>query len=138
MAKNRGRRPTSQNSTKLAQLPSQINYDQQTPKFCLRHLCQDFDVHALTNDKRADFAVALQCRATMTWRQIIMAGRHGLGSENIPRRQIRASIPAAFEDAEQFLVLRYSGMLPMVGVRVQDVFHILWIESKFGDLYNHG
>jgi hypothetical protein len=25
-----------------------------------------------------------------------------------------------------------------VGSRVNDVFHIIWIESSFGDLYDHG
>jgi len=47
-------------------------------------------------------------------------------------------MPTGFEDAEQFLVLRYSGKLPMAGVRVRDVYHILWIEPNFGHLYDHG
>lgn len=138
MAKDRGQRPASHDSAKLTRLSEQVDYNQQTPKFCLRYLHPDFDVRSLRDDKRADFAIALQNRANMTWREIIMAPRHGLGSENIPRYQIRAPIPAGFEDAEQFLVLRYSGRLPMAGVRVQDVYHILWIEPNFGDLYDHG
>ena len=36
------------------------------------------------------------------------------------------------------MVLRYKGKLPMAGIRVQDVLHILWIEPHFGDLYDHG
>jgi hypothetical protein len=138
MGKNRGQRPESRSSTKLAQPHKPVDYDQQTPKFCLRHLHRDFNVHCLPEDKRADFATALQRRATMTWREIIMAPKHGLGTENIPRNQIHAPIPAAFEDSDQFLVLRYSGKLPMAGVRVLDVFHILWIEPEFGRLYDHG
>jgi hypothetical protein len=135
---NRGNRPKFSSSAKLTQAPAPINYDEQTPKFCLRHLHRDFNVKALTADKQADFALALQLRATMTWREIIMAPKHGLGAEHIPKGQIRAPIPRGFEDADQFLVLRYSGKLPMAGVRVQDVFHILWIEPEFGRLYDHG
>lgn len=138
MARNRGARPKPSSSAKLTQPPSPINYDGQTPKFCLRYLLQDFNVDTLDVDKRAHFAVALQRRATMTWREIIMAPRHKLGAENIPRRVIKAPIPRAFEDADLFLVLRYCGKLPMAGIRVRDVFHIIWIEPEFGRLYDHG
>jgi len=74
----------------------------------------------------------------MTWKQIKLADRHGLGSELVPAAQIRPSVPAAFEDREKFLVLRYNGTLPMVGVRAEDTFHILWIERNYGDVYDHG
>ena len=81
--------------------------------------------------------MALQDRARMTWLQIKMAGRHGLGSENITKGQIRATIPEAFRGTDQFMALRYHDKLPMVGVRVKDVFHVLWIEARYGDVYPH-
>jgi hypothetical protein len=28
--------------------------------------------------------------------------------------------------------------LPMAGVRVRDVYHVLWLEPEFGRLYDHG
>lgn len=74
----------------------------------------------------------------MKWRDILLAPRHGLGSEFIPAGQIKAPIPEAFQDRDRFLVLRYNGKLPMGGIRINDVFHVLWIEAAFGDLYNHG
>jgi hypothetical protein len=33
---------------------------------------------------------------------------------------------------------RCSGRLPMAGVRSGDVFHIVWIEARFNELYDHG
>lgn len=45
---------------------------------------------------------------------------------------------AGCEGEDRFLVMRYSGRFPMVGIRVQDVFHVLRIEAAFGDVYNHG
>jgi hypothetical protein len=30
------------------------------------------------------------------------------------------------------------GILPVVGVRIGNVFHILWIERQFGGVYDHG
>ncbi len=114
------------------------DYDSETPKFCLRYLQPGFDVNALADDGRAAFAIALAKRAQMTWREITLADRHGLGSEFIPARQIKPAIPEAFQDSERFLVLRYHAKLPMAGVRVRDVLHLLWIEPRFNDLYPHG
>lgn len=118
--------------------PRPINFDKVTPKFCLRHLHNAYCVESLPVEKRADFAMALQHRSRMTWAQIKLADRHGMGTEKIPAKRIKASIPAEFIDSDSFLVLRYSGNLPMVGIRVQDVFHVLWIECEYGQLYDHG
>jgi hypothetical protein len=35
------------------------------------------------------------------------------------------------------MVFRYHGKLPMAGVRVRDVYHVLWIEPGFGQFYAH-
>lgn len=36
------------------------------------------------------------------------------------------------------MVFRYDGKLHMAGVRVRDVYHVLWIEPEFNSLYDHG
>ncbi|MEJ2853749.1 MULTISPECIES: hypothetical protein [unclassified Saccharothrix] len=137
MAKTRGRRPQPVEGT-VATIPTvATDHNKDTPKFCLRHLQSGFDVGNLSRDGQASFAMALQKRASMTWLEIIQANRHGLGSENIPRSAIKARIPPHFADAEQFLVLRYDGRKPMAGVRTGAIFHILWIECEFNELYAH-
>jgi hypothetical protein len=35
-------------------------------------------------------------------------------------------------------MFRYDGRLPMGGIRVRDIYHVLWIEPEFGRLYDHG
>jgi len=35
------------------------------------------------------------------------------------------------------MAFRYMGKLPMLGVRVREVFHLLWVERQFGDVYDH-
>ena len=54
------------------------------------------------------------------------------------RAQIKAPIPQQFGDRDKFMVFRYHGKLPMGGVRVGDVYHVLWIEPEFNRLYDHG
>ena len=51
--------------------------------------------------------------------------------------QIRPSVPQRFQDQPKTMVFRYDGNLPMAGFRVDDVFHVLWIEPAFGKLYDH-
>jgi len=137
MARNRGNRPVATQDT-FGKPAKPANHDDETPKFCLHFLRADFDVHALDASGQAAFAKTLQKLAGSQWKELILAPRHGQGSERVPREQIRAPIPLRFQDQDKFLVFRYNGMLPMAGVRVADVYHVLWIERHFGDLYDHG
>lgn len=74
----------------------------------------------------------------MTWNEIRLADRHGYGSEKLPLDKLSISLPSSFEDEDHVTVLRYDGLLPMVGVRRRSTFHILAIERQFGELYDHG
>ncbi|WP_199858241.1 hypothetical protein [Limnothrix sp. PR1529] len=115
-----------------------LNYDQTHPIFCLRHLQAEFDLDACDRREQADFAKALWKHSQMTWRDIWAADRHGLGAEKIARESIRAPIPNHItEDVDFFIALRFSGKVPMVGYRIRDVFHVIWLDPKF-DLYEHG
>jgi hypothetical protein len=115
-----------------------VNHDDQSPKFCLHFLARDYDVHALDSEKQGAFAKTLQKLASSRWKDLMLAPRRGQGSELIPANEIRASIPTQFEAEPKFMVFRYHGKLPMAGVRVNDVYHVLWIEPEFGRLYDHG
>ena len=137
MPRNRGNRPVASPDT-FGKPAKPANHDDETPKFCLHFLRADFDVHNLEATGQAAFAKALQKLAGSKWKDLILAHRHGQGSERIPREQIKAPIPQRFQDQDKFLVFRYNGKHPMAGVRVDDVFHVLWIERQFGELYDHG
>lgn len=134
----RGKRPKPSRKKLPEPETPPTNYDAATPKFCLHHLCRDFDVHALNAQQQAAFAKTLQKLACLDWATLSTLPRHKSGSEFIPAASIRAPIPLAFQDQARFLVFRYNGMHPMGGVRVEDVYHVLWIEPTFGDLYDHG
>lgn len=137
MARNRGN-PPARSQRAFAQPAEPLNHDGEPPKFCLHFLHPDFDVNSLDPGKQAAFAKTLQKLATSTWGEIKRAPRHGQGTELIPARDLRAPIPARFQDQDRFMVFRYQGKLPMAGVRVADVYHVLWIEPEFGRLYDHG
>ena len=133
----RAGRPARKGQNALPAPEHPVDFDKETPKFCLRHLEPDYDVYSLPESQRARFAMALQDRAQMTWQAIKGASRHGHGTELIPAKQIKRRIPEHFADQQKFMVLRYDGNLPMIGVRVRDVFQVVWIEAAYGMVYNH-
>ncbi|WP_317232024.1 hypothetical protein [Clavibacter capsici] len=92
----------------------------------------------MTKEAKAAFAESLQSLSSLTWRDIRRAPRHGLGFEKLPVRQLNMSMPDAFAESSEVYVFRYSGRLPMAGVRAGATFHIVAIEREFGELYNHG
>ncbi|MGH3249355.1 MAG: hypothetical protein ACRDOI_24545 [Trebonia sp.] len=114
--KSRGSRPTSSKGSFAASEP-RVNHDNETPKFCLHFVADGFDVHALAAGQQVSFAKTLQKLSSSTWKDLKLASRHGQGTELIPRDQVRASIPAQFQDEPRFMVL--------------------WIEPGFGQLYAH-
>jgi hypothetical protein len=139
VAGSRGRRPAKTNKTlkpspSVSQRPST---NDEHPKFCLAFVNPEFDVKCLPTDQRADFASTLQVKGSLTWNQIAKAGRHKQGCEYLLAERFPIP-PPQFADREKFMVFRYSGLRPMAGARVGDVFYILWIEREFGELYDHG
>lgn len=131
---NKPPRPTG----RVPEAPAPLNHDDETPKFCLHFLRYDFDVHALTPQGQSALAKTLQKLSRSKWKELITAPRHGQGTEFIPAASIKPGIPPRFQDRDKFLVFRYDGNLPMAGIRVNDVYHVLWIEPEFNRLYDHG
>jgi hypothetical protein len=132
----KGRKP-KRPAGKVSEPPPPPNYEDETPKFCLHYVQDGYDVQALSREQQAALAKTLQKLAALTWRQIGLAPRHGSGFEWIPADQIRPPVPARFQDVARFMIFRYSGLHPMGGYRINDVYHILWIERDFGELYQH-
>ena len=114
------------------------NYDKRPPIFSLEKL-QDgkYNANHLDQKHKAGFFNAMNLRKSFTWNQIMKEPRHGLGTEQIPRNQIRAGIPDFItDDVEYFLAFRYYKKHPMVGYRLKDVFFVMWFDHNF-TLYNH-
>lgn len=113
--------------------------DKLRPIFCLEHIRVPHDVKNpdLTKDQRSAFAERLQELASLSWSQLKMSGRHKQGFELMDVNRLKFKMPSAFEDTAKVHVFRYSGKLPMVGVRSNATFHILAVERQFGDVYDH-
>jgi hypothetical protein len=96
-----------------------------TKKFCLS-LCE--------KNERASFADKLLMLSKMTWAEIKLAPRHGLGHEII--EQLRGKLPDAAPTGAHALAFRFFKKAPMVGFRSGSVFYVVWFDREF-KLYKH-
>lgn len=106
------------------------------PIFCLRFLHKDFSLEQCDKNEKAALVEQIYKLSLMTWSEIMMAPRHGIGSEKISRNSIKPSINKNFTEDEAILALRFCGMKPMVGIKRDNIFYILFLDTKF-TLYNH-
>jgi len=135
MAKNKGTKPTGTTATVPVVEP--VNYDKEHPKFCFRYTQKGNCPADLSKDQQIALVLTLHRLAKIDWSTIKSAGRQALGTEFIPAEQINVPIPGKFDAEDRFMFFRYQGKLPIGGVRIQDVFHILWIAKGFKDVYVH-
>ncbi len=107
------------------------------PIFCFKHLVlnsgSDYKFYY-------DFIIRLNKISQLDWNKVNKSHRHSFGTEKIPVKQIKPSLPLIVSpDVKELLVFRANGdNRPFLGLRNGNVFHIVFIEEKFGDVYNHG
>jgi hypothetical protein len=113
-----------------------INYQNCTPRFDIRcdshsHCLENFDINV-----KANFASTIHKLGQMTWQQIEISNRAGLGYETIPISQIKPDHPTiTISNDEKVKVFRLSDVERMAGIRLnKDTFVVLWIAPKH-DLY---
>src|SRR5690349_14215345 len=104
--------------------PAPTDWDTRRPYFCLQSLTNLTDC---SEEQQAALSDALWRRSQMTWRELTLAPRHGLGSEQIKAEQL-PSPPAGVTDDVTYLAFRFHGKAPMVGYRTENVFHVLWLD----------
>ena len=109
------------------------------PIFCFKYL-QDVSIKNCNDYKfLVDFIFRLQKLGELGWQEIGRSSRHSFGTEKIPIRQIKSSLPTIItDDIDELTVFRANGNnLPFLGIRKTNIFHIIFIETNFGDIYNH-
>jgi hypothetical protein len=114
-----------------------VNYDLNPPLFSLSHVATSHCITSCETPDRAAFASRIRELSQLTWRQIKSTGRHGLGFEKIPRDKLRVGVPETITEDVKFIAFRFSGMKPMIGYRVNDIFHVIWFDRSL-DVYDHG
>lgn len=113
------------------------DYDREKPTFCLRFIDPQYCISKCDRDEKSAFVDKIFRMSQMTWLQLRMADRHGMGSEKLARAAIRRPIPAQISEEVAILAFRFSGLKTMVGYRQGQMFHVVWFDRDF-TLYDHG
>ena len=87
-----------------------------------------------------EFLERLNKLGDLGWQGIAGSHRHSYGIEKILLKQLKVSNfpPIVTEDVKELTVFRATGSnLPFLGIRKEDTFQVVFIETNFGDIYDH-
>jgi hypothetical protein len=125
--------------TETNKIDTQSILNENYPIFCFKYLsdksikkCQDYQFYF-------DFLMRLKELSEKGWNEIRKAPKHSIGLEPLPRCKIKPDLPPCITpDVNKLHVFRANGNnLPFVGIQIQNILRILFIETKFGDIYDH-
>lgn len=109
------------------------------PVFCFKHL----QMSSINCCKNATFFFKflerLQKLSDLGWRGIRSSQRHAFGTEKIPTKIIKPKLPKFItDDVTHLTAFRANGNnLPFLGIQRGIFFHVIFIETNFGDIYEH-
>ena len=109
------------------------------PTFCFKYLSSVSIRDCKSPEFFVEFLLRLKKLSELGWKEIRQSHKHSFGMEKIPVEKIRPQLPVCVTpDVKHLHVLRATGSnLPFVGVEMQKVFRVLFIETAFGDIYDH-
>ncbi len=84
------------------------------------------------------FLKRLKGLCKLDWNEINKSQRHSFGYEKIPIASIKKSINTTKEIKHLFAFRATGDNHVFLGFREENIFKVMFIESKFGDIYNHG
>jgi hypothetical protein len=126
------------NTISRSEVETMANIDY--PLFSFRYLC-DVSIKD-SNDYKflLDFIFRLKKLSELGWNEIRKSARHSFGMEKMPKSKIRHNdlLPEFVTREVELHVLRAVGdNRVMVGLQEGKIFHIFFVEAKFGDISPH-
>jgi len=133
-------KPIRKTGTKIIKDISQYSFEQEDyPLFCFKYL-SDVSIKNCNNSKIFfNFIIRLQKLSELGWGEIKKTHRHGFGMEKIPISKIKHKLPSFISsEVKELDVFRATGSnLPFIGKQDRNIFRIFFIETTFGDIYDH-
>lgn len=124
----------------LIQKPNEHN-DRQKVVFGFSEI-RDVSYVTARNDSHffVDYIHHLKSFCNMTWNEMRTTQRHGFGSETIGVNKLtQKALQRIPSGLRKLIVLRATGNNHVfLGYRDGNVFQVLFIEYRFGDIYAHG
>lgn len=120
----------------------ELNSNPQTdyPLFGFKYLKDDTHKECKKSKFFIDFLERLNKLSNLGWKEIEKSDRHAYGTEGIEMGSIipEVNLPKEFSNRKKLTVFRATGdNHAFAGIREGNTFHIFYIESEFGNLYDH-
>lgn len=131
--------PRPYQGKKVKVSPEQLNTERsiEHPVFCFRYLHNNFNLDNCSDEQKITLLKKLEKLSQLTWNQIQLAPKHGLGAEKIYTNSIHPSMPSFLsEDVSYLLAFRCFGLMPVLGHRNGPVLHLLYLDPS-GKVYDH-
>jgi hypothetical protein len=113
----------------------QIDY----PVFCFKYLQDDSIKGCKDSSFFIEFLLRMKKLSELGWKEIKTSGRHSFGIEKLPIEQIKPQKPQIITPDVNFLsAFRATGSNhAFLGIIKETLFHVIYIETNFGDIYGH-
>lgn len=121
-------------------LSPQIPKAERYPLFSFRYLQDDSIRKCADKGFLFQFLTRLRKLSELGWAEIAKSHRHSFGFEYLPLVEFRPAVGAGIvtEDVSKLAVFRATGDNRIfAGVRAGDVFHVIFVETRFGDICPH-
>lgn len=135
-----GKTKKSQNKANDIHLTSKASEADTFPSFSFRFYQGNISIPKCKNaDFFKKYLERLKKLSETSWDEINKAGRHGLGYEHLTWEQLNVQKPASVtNEIKRLMVFRATGdNHAFLGFRSGSVFNVVFIETSFGDIYNH-
>jgi hypothetical protein len=109
------------------------------PVFCFKYLESTSIKGSRDSAFFTNFLQRLQRLSCLSWNEIDRQPMHGYGTEEIPVEQLIPRPCFIIKGREKLTVFRANtDNRVFLGFREGAVFNIVYIETRFGDIYDHG
>ena len=144
MRKTKTGRPSKDNSIGSLVGKPKCRFDPNgVVSFNFSNLSKDFsfDHKDFSYDHYSSFCQSLIDISGKNWNESYKAGKHSrIGIEHLELNRFKKNNDInrlIDENEEKLTIFRYHGNLPMAGLRKEDIFYVIFLESKYDDLYIH-
>lgn len=128
------KKPTKERNIDKDKVENGIDY----PVFCFKHL----HINSMKKGNAEilkEFVIRLQNFCDIGWIGINNDNRHKFGYEMLDKNIFKPDLPDFITpEVKKLHVFRATGSnLPFVAYKNGNILHVLFIEVKFGDIYDH-
>ncbi|HBZ67576.1 MAG TPA: hypothetical protein DEO70_12130 [Bacteroidales bacterium] len=127
--------PEKSTQINKADLHDEDNY----PLFCFKYLSDRSFNKCRDHQFFIKYLKRLQSLSSLGWAKIRESDKHSFGMEKIPIREIKPNCPICVTpDVTHLHAFRAIGdNRPFLGLQNGRVFQVFFIETHFGDIYDH-